>query len=94
MARPLEGIRVLDFSRVLAGPHCSRALADLGAEVIRVDRHDAQPLDPGHRVLGRGRRSIALDLKQPAALDIARQLVSRSDGLIEGFRPGVMERLG
>ncbi|MGA0001774.1 MAG: CaiB/BaiF CoA transferase family protein [Steroidobacteraceae bacterium] len=91
---PLSSLTVLEFAGIGPAPYAGMLLADLGAEVIRVDRHDAQPLDPGHRVLGRGRRSIALDLKQPAALDIARQLVSRSDGLIEGFRPGVMERLG
>ncbi|MGA0028250.1 MAG: CaiB/BaiF CoA transferase family protein, partial [Steroidobacteraceae bacterium] len=90
---PLSSLTVLEFAGIGPAPYAGMLLADLGAEVIRVDRHDAQPLDPGHRVLGRGRRSIALDLKQPAALDIARQLVSRSDGLIEGFRPGVMERL-
>lgn len=91
---PLASLTVLEFAGIGPAPYAGMLLADLGAEVVRIDRHDAQPLDPGHRVLGRGRQSIALDLKQPAALDIARQLVERSDALIEGFRPGVMERLG
>lgn len=93
-AGPLASLTVLEFAGIGPAPYAGMLLADLGAKVIRIDRHDAQPLDPGHRVLGRGRQSLALDLKQPAALDLARQLVQRSDALIEGFRPGVMERLG
>ena len=91
---PLASVRVVEFAGIGPAPYAGMLLADLGADIIRIDRHDAGRLDPGHRVLGRGRRSIALDLKNDAALDIARQLVARSDALIEGFRPGVMERLG
>lgn len=91
---PLASVTVLEFAGIGPAPYAGMLLADLGADVIRIDRHDAQPLDPGHRVLGRGRRSIALNLKSPAALDIVRRLLVRSDALIEGFRPGVMERLG
>lgn len=91
---PLSSLRVLEFAAIGPAPYAGMLLADLGAEVIRIDRHDARRADPGHRVLGRGRRSIALDLKDPAALGIARRLVARSDALIEGFRPGVMERIG
>lgn len=91
---PLASVTVLEFAGIGPAPYAGMMLADLGARVIRIDRHDAQPLDPGHRVLGRGRRSIALQLKSPAALDIVHRLLERSDALIEGFRPGVMERLG
>lgn len=91
---PLSSLRVLEFAAIGPAPFAGMMLADLGAEVIRVDRHDASPGDPGHRVLGRGRRSIALDLKNPAALEVVRRLVARSDALIEGYRPGVMERMG
>ena len=91
---PLSSVRVLEFAAIGPAPFAGMMLADLGAQVVRIDRHDAPPVDPGHRVLGRGRRSIALDLKDPSALDAARRLVARSDVLIEGFRPGVMERMG
>jgi alpha-methylacyl-CoA racemase len=89
----LSSLRVLEFAAIGPAPFAGMMLADLGAEVIRIDRSDAPPSDPGHRVLGRGRRSIALDLKDPAAVEVARRLVARSDALIEGFRPGVMERM-
>lgn len=91
---PLASLKILEFAGIGPAPYAGMLLADLGATVVRIDRHDAAPLDPGHRVLGRGRRSIALDLKKPEALDIVRGFVAGSDALIEGFRPGVMERLG
>ena len=91
---PLSSLRVIEFAAIGPAPYAGMLLADLGAEVIRIERHDARRADPGHRVLGRGRRSIALNLKDPAALEVARRLVARSDALIEGFRPGVMERIG
>lgn len=91
---PLSTLKVVEFAGIGPAPYAGMLLADLGAEVIRIDRHDATRMDPGHRVLGRGRRSIALNLKNPAALDVVRRLVGRSDALIEGFRPGVLERLG
>lgn len=91
---PLCSLKVIEFAGIGPAPYAGMLMADLGAEVIRIDRHDAGRMDPGHRVLGRGRRSIALNLKHPAALDVVHRLVGRSDALIEGFRPGVMERLG
>jgi alpha-methylacyl-CoA racemase len=91
---PLASLKVLEFAGIGPAPYAGMLLADLGAAVVRIDRHDAGRLDPGHRVLGRGRRSLALNLKKPEALELVRQLVARSDALIEGFRPGVMERLG
>jgi len=91
---PLASLKVLEFAGIGPAPYAGMLLADLGATVVRIDRHDAGPLDPGHRVLGRGRRSIALNLKTPEALELVRRFVADSDALIEGFRPGVMERLG
>ena len=93
---PLAGTSVLDFSRLAPGPYCSMLLADMGATVVRVDRAplgiDMEPFDGD--VLGRGKRSIALDLKQTAGRDVARRLADDADVVLEGFRPGVMERLG
>ena len=92
---PLNGIRVVEFAGIGPGPFCAMMLADMGAEVIRLDRVGAAE-GPGAKfnVLNRGRRSIALDLKKPEGVDAALRLVDRADALIEGFRPGVMERLG
>ena len=90
---PLKGLPVLEFAGIGPGPFCAMVLADLGAEVIRLERKGAPAPAPEDFVL-RGRRSIALDLKSPAAIDAALRLVSTADALIEGFRPGVMERLG
>ena len=91
---PLRGLRIVEFAGIGPAPYAGMLLADLGADVIRIDRYDAGLADPGHRVLGRGRRSLALNLKQPAAIALVRRLLRDSDALIEGFRPGVMERLG
>jgi len=91
---PLATLKIIEFAGIGPAPYAGMLLADLGAKVIRIDRHDAGRMDPGHRVLGRGRRSIAVNLKNGAALDVVRRLVTQSDALIEGFRPGVMERLG
>mgnify|MGYP002716422928 CR=1 FL=1 len=90
---PLKGLRILEFAGIGPGPFCGMVLADLGAEVARLDRPDGPP---GSRqdFVGRGRRSVALDLKAPGATEAALRLVERADALIEGFRPGVMERLG
>jgi alpha-methylacyl-CoA racemase len=98
MSGPLSGLRVVEMAGIGPGPFCAMLLADMGAQVIRIDRRGAAP-DPAHgelrtAVMNRGRRSIALDLKQPAALDVVLGLVERADALLEGFRPGVMERLG
>jgi crotonobetainyl-CoA:carnitine CoA-transferase CaiB-like acyl-CoA transferase len=104
-AGPLSGIRVLDFSRVLAGPAASQALADLGAEVIKVeppgdgdDTRTFPPFDQGHSVyflgINRGKKSIVIDLKSAAGVALARDLVAKCDILVENYRPGVMDRLG
>lgn len=91
---PLKGMRILEMAGIGPGPFCAMMLSDMGAEVIRIDRLDQK--GSGHRanVLNRGRRSIALDLKNPAAVETVLRLVDQADALIEGFRPGVMERLG
>lgn len=88
----LTGVRIVELAGIGPGPFCGMMLADHGAEVIRVDRPGA-PDDPAD-VLRRGRRSIALDLKRAEAVAVVRDLARDADGLIEGFRPGVMERLG
>ncbi len=92
MPGPLSGIRVIELAGIGPAPFCAMMLADHGAEVIRVDRIGAQlvPTD----ALSRSRRSITLDLKRREGVEIVRRLAKKSDGLIEGFRPGVMERLG
>jgi crotonobetainyl-CoA:carnitine CoA-transferase CaiB-like acyl-CoA transferase len=94
---PLAGIRVLDFSWVIAGPTATRYLAAMGADVIKIEAPDRG--DPGraselHTVLGQAKRSVVLDLKKPEAISVARALAARSDVLIENFATGVMERLG
>ena len=91
---PLQGIRVLEFAGIGPGPFCAMLLADMGADVVRIDRASSAagraPVDP----LLRGRRSIAVDLKSPDGIEAVLRLVAGADALIEGFRPGVMERLG
>ena len=98
MAGPLTGIRIVEIAGIGPGPFCAMMLADLGADVIRVDRAERAraPRLPGPNLdlLNRGRRSIAVDLKLPAGIELVLRLVERADALIEGFRPGVMERLG
>lgn len=94
MPGPLDGVRVVELPAVGAVPFLGMLLADLGAEVVRVDRLRAEPLDMSDGPLGRGRRSIALDLRRPAAAEVVLRIAQRSDALIEGFRPGVAERLG
>ena len=95
---PLAGVRVIEVAGIGPGPFCAMMLADMGAEVLRVDRTGAAdlglPIDPKFSVLNRGRRSVALDLKTPAAVAAMKRLIAGADALIEGFRPGVMERLG
>jgi len=93
---PLSGIRVLEVGGIGPGPFAGMILADLGAEVLRVDRPNERDSSVRalHRVLLRGRRSIALDLKDPRGRDLLLELVDGADALTEGFRPGVMERLG
>ncbi|MGW1196779.1 CaiB/BaiF CoA transferase family protein [Streptomyces sp. NPDC002536] len=92
---PLAGLRVLELAAIGPVPFACMTLADLGADVIRVDRADgARPFASWHRVLDRGRRSVALDLKDPRGVEALLRLAERADVLVEGFRPGVAERLG
>jgi benzylsuccinate CoA-transferase BbsF subunit len=95
--RPLEGIRVVDFSWVLTGPICTRILAALGAEVIKVEsaaRPDLSSRDLAWEELNPSKRSITLNLKESRARDLARALIARSDVVVENFSTGVMDRLG
>jgi len=94
--RILDGVNVLDFTRVIAGPYCTRMLADMGANVVKID---AIPDAPGTRTAGgagnnMGKRSITLDLKHHKGIKIAHELVARADVIVENFSPGVMDRLG
>ena len=95
---PLAGIRVIEIAGIGPGPFCAMLLADMGADVLRVDRTaDSDlglPRDPRFDLLNRGRRSVALNLKKPEGVAAALRLIGQADALIEGFRPGVMERLG
>ncbi len=95
---PLAGIKVLEVAGIGPGPFCGMMLADMGAEIVRIDRADrvrgGDPAKPPADVLARGRRSLALDLKQADGVDVLLRLVDQADVIIEGFRPGVMERLG
>lgn len=91
--RPLSGIRILEFAGIGPGPFCGMVLSDLGADVVRIDRPGVTPAGVGP-VTGRGRRSVALNLKDPDDRATALDLIEKADALFEGFRPGVMERLG
>jgi alpha-methylacyl-CoA racemase len=95
---PLTGYRVIEFAGIGPGPMCAMLLSDMGADVLRIDRTTAAGLGISMRtkfdLLNRGRRSVAFDLKKAEAIDAVMRLVERADALIEGFRPGVMERLG
>jgi alpha-methylacyl-CoA racemase len=97
-AGPLAGLRVLEVGGVGPGPFCTMLLADMGAEVIRIDRKHAGesglPVARRFEVMFRGKRSVAMDLKKGVAVEAVRRMVARADVLVEGFRPGVMERLG
>jgi len=101
MAGPLAGVRVIEMVGLGPCPFAAMMLADMGAEVIRIDRKSAPGapnpfpiLGTKYDVMARGRRSLALDLKQPAAKEVVLKMLERADIIIEGFRPGVMERLG
>ena len=91
---PLSGVRIIEFAGIGPGPFCGMLLSDLGADVVRIDRPgDGRP-GRAADVMSRGRRSIGLNLKDPKDVEVALQLLEKADGLIEGFRPGVMERNG
>ena len=95
---PLSGLKILEFEAIGPGPFCGMMLADMGADVLLVDRPGDSGLGLGRNrwfdVMLRGRRSATLDLKSNDGAAVARQLAARADAIIEGFRPGVMERLG
>lgn len=91
---PLNGIKVIEIAGIGPGPFCGMMLADMGASVVRIDRKGSQSRDSKFDVLGRGRHNFALDLKNPENISTVLKLIESADALIEGFRPGVMERLG
>jgi len=95
---PLDGVRIIELAGLGPGPFCAMMLADMGADVIRVDRaasvRGGDPSVPPADAMGRGRRSIGIDLKSEDGIEAVMRLVEGADGLIEGFRPGVTERLG
>src|SRR5712671_6451561 len=103
LTKSFQGLRVLDFSTTIAGPHCTRMLADMGAEVIKIESAEGEtmrtrpPVRNGFSTtfgqLNVGKKSLVLDLKSPDAIEIVRRLVAGSDILVENFRPGVMRRL-
>src|SRR3954449_6145457 len=106
MAQPLDGVVVLDFSRVLSGPYCTMQLADLGARVIKIEQpgrgDDTRAWGPPFLgaesayflSVNRNKESLALDLKAPSARDVLARLLDRADVIVENFRPGAMARLG
>jgi alpha-methylacyl-CoA racemase len=97
MAGPLTGVRIVEFAGLGPGPFCGMMLADHGAEVIRLGRVGAEPGidgEPSRQFLNRSRKALSVNIKTAEGRELSRRLCKRSDGLIEGFRPGVMERLG
>lgn len=102
-AKPLSGIRVLDLSQLLPGPLCTQHLADMGAEVIKIESPkggdpnrglDGEPFTALFLMVNRSKRSLALDLRTPEGIEVMQRLVATADVLVEGFRPGVAQRLG
>ncbi|BCX68923.1 CaiB/BaiF CoA transferase family protein [Pseudomonas izuensis] len=94
MAGPLAGVKVVEMNAIGPAPFAAMLLADMGAEVIRIDRLVSGFLNGDGSVISRGRRSLAIDPRKPGSIDVLLQLIEGADVLIEGFRPGVMERLG
>ena len=102
--RPLHGLRVIDMATTIAGPYCARLLADAGADVIKIEAPEGEltrtrpPIRDGASTsyggLNAGKRSLVLDLKQEAAVNVVRRLAASADILVENFRPGVMQRFG
>jgi len=90
---PLKGVRIIELAGIGPGPFCGMMLADMGAEVIRIDRITSEPVR-SRDVLARGRKSIAVDLKREQGKEVVLRLCEGADALFEGFRPGVTERLG
>jgi crotonobetainyl-CoA:carnitine CoA-transferase CaiB-like acyl-CoA transferase len=103
LTKSFQGLRVLDFSTTIAGPHCTRMLADMGAEVIKIESAEGETMrtrpplrDNCSAVFGQlnvGKKSLVLDLKSPDGIEVVRRLVASADILVENFRPGVMRRL-
>jgi CoA:oxalate CoA-transferase len=103
LTKSFQGLRVLDFSTTIAGPHCTRMLADMGAEVIKIESAEGETMRTRPPVrnsfstvfgqLNLGKKSVVFDLKSPDAVDAIRKLVAKADILVENFRPGVMRRL-
>jgi len=95
---PLAGLKIIEIGSIGPGPFCAMMLADMGATVIRIDRcdgkHNPVNLDANFQVMHRNRRSLSMDLKKPQAVNALLKMCKNADGLVEGFRPGVMERLG
>jgi len=95
---PLTGYRIIEFQGIGPGPFCGMMLSDMGADVVRIDRANrvrgGDPSAPPGDLLARGRRSIGVDLKNPDGVEVALKLIEGADAAFEGFRPGVMERLG
>src|SRR5882762_2419934 len=108
MSKPFTGVKVLDFTRVLAGPYGSYQLALLGADVIKVESREGDDMRFGSRAndwekrglaapwvaVNSGKRSITLDLKKPKAIEVVKRLAAEADVVMENFRPGVMDKLG
>ena len=93
---PLNGVRIVEMGGIGPGPHGAMMQADMGADILRIDRPNPMwaALESKYHVMHRGRRSVIIDLKKPGGIDAVLKLVDAADALIEGFRPGVMEKLG
>jgi alpha-methylacyl-CoA racemase len=97
MAGPLSGVKILEFQGIGPGPFCTMMLSDMGADIVRIDR--ARNVEPGGEglsldFLARGRRSVGVDLKSAEGIETCLRMIEKADAILEGFRPGVMERLG
>ena len=91
---PLKGLKIIEMAGIGPGPFCGMVLADLGAKIIRVDRASAIGTGSKQDAANRGKKSIAVDLKSEEGVEVVLKLVETADAIFEGFRPGVMERLG
>ena len=91
---PLHGIKILEFSGIGPGPYCGMLLADLGADVIRLSRINQKGSHNKYDIHNRSKRSIVADLKNPKTLEEIKKLIQQMDVIFEGYRPGVMEKLG